>query len=374
MPERLRLSPVSSTVRRLVLALGLAAAGLVASLPDGWTSERSDPLAAEIDRWATFLRSNPATDELWGQIKQACEPALARTQAALRDGRRLLALARLASVQANLAAAAHAQGFSAAQRKDEAAFEAEWTRLGSALGKELEPPSPRALEGVQPAAVRAVGETALPQVRTYYEASLDYARSTEPQFGFFYIGAAQAARELTALCRTLSTPSGLAPPPLRKLDGELDELEAELLSAYRPPVSIDRHPDFIRASALLKEARELDSAGLRYGALLRYLQAAERTAELRAQAPPTDLSQVASRLAEQEKGLSAGKVDHSLGRLFVETAEEDLSGDAPERGTTAAAVVASVLPRYLAALEPAPARPPRPTPRATVTLVRWPYT
>ena len=38
-------------------------------------------------------------------------------------------------------------------------------------------------------------------------------------------------------------------------------IEDELLAAYRPPTSIDSHPIFIRASALLKEARELDAAG-----------------------------------------------------------------------------------------------------------------
>jgi hypothetical protein len=371
-----RVAPLASrpAFRRRAFAGALAAAALVAIAAGGWANEAKDPLAGEIARRETFLRTNPATDELWSQIKNVCEPAMARTEAALKDGRRLLALVRLASVQANLAAAAHAQRYSAAQNKDEAAFEAEWTRIGSTLGDELGPPSPGALEGVQPAAVRAVGEAALPQVRVYYEASLDYARSTGPQYGLFYIGAAQAARELAAFCRTLSTPLELRSPPLRSLDVELDELEGELLSAYRPPASIDHHPDFIRASALLKEARELDAAGLRYGALLRYLQAAQRTAELRAGAAPPDLARVASRLAELGKRLSSGGIDNSLGRLFVESAEDDLAGTTPDRGTTAAAVVDDVLPRYFAALEPASPRPPRPEPQATVTLVRWPYT
>jgi hypothetical protein len=39
-----------------------------------------------------------------------------------------------------------------------------------------------------------------------------------------------------------------------------------------------------------------------------------------------------------------------------------------------AVLVADVLPRYFAALEPARPAPSRPAPKVTVTLVRWPYT
>src|SRR5438270_886301 len=81
------------------------------------------------------------------------------------------------------------------------------------LGK----PSAAVLAGVKPAALRALGEAAIPQVRAYYVASLDYGRSTTPDDGLYYLGTAQAQRELTELCRRLSTPSTLRPPPLRSL-------------------------------------------------------------------------------------------------------------------------------------------------------------
>ena len=67
-------------------------------------SRRPDRLAAEIDRWAAFLRTNASTDEDWTQVKQVSEPVMARAQSALRDGRRLLALQRLAALEGNLAA------------------------------------------------------------------------------------------------------------------------------------------------------------------------------------------------------------------------------------------------------------------------------
>jgi hypothetical protein len=223
--------------------------------------------------------------------------------------------------------------------------------------------------------VRALGEAALPQVRIYYEASLEYGRNTMPDAGLFYLGVAQAQQEFTAFCRTLSRPSTLGAPPLRALDPELDALEAEVLAAYRPPASIDRHPEFIAASSTLKEARELNTLGLRYGALLRYLQARLRFAPLRPSPAPIDAAALAGRLRELDRRLSASGLDDSLGRLFLEAAQADVAAMKPGESPAAAAAIATdVLPRYFAALEPARPAAPGPAPRATVTLVRWPYT
>jgi hypothetical protein len=67
-------------------------------------------------------------------------------------------------------------------------------------------------------------------------------------------------------------------------------------------------------------------------------------------------------------------VDHSIAQLLLEQAraEAKAAGDRPS--PTASAIVTDALPRYFAALEPArPAAAAAPA-RATVTLVRWPYT
>lgn len=331
-----------------------------------------DPLAAEIDRWAAFLRTNAATDDTWVQLKEGAEPLMARARAALGDGRRLLALQRLLAVRADLSAAAYMQAKSAAQARDPQAFEAEWERMGGVLCGGLGPHSESALQGVHPAAVRALGETALPQARVLYDASLEYGRSTTPEFGLYYLGSARAAAEAAELCRSLSGPGEPEGPPVRSPRAEVEALEGELLAAYRPPLSIDRHAEFIAASSLLKEARELDALGLSHGALLRYLQAAQRFAPLRPAGPP-DAARVARRLREIVARLGAKGVDNSLGRLFLERAQEALAASPPEPAI-ASAVVDDVLPRYLAALEPARPGPPRGEPRVTVTLVRWPYT
>jgi hypothetical protein len=300
------------------------------------------------------------------------EPLLARARSALTDGHRLLALQRLLAARAELSAAGYMQAPPASAVKDAAAFEAEWRRMGGVLADRLGWPPAGSLDGVRPAAVRALGEAALPQSRVFYDASLEYGRATMPEYGLYYLGSARSAGETVELCRSLSEPAGPSLPPIRSVRGEIEALEGELLAAYRPPLSVDRHPDFIAASSQLKEARELDEAGLLHGALLRYLQAAQRAAPLREAAPP-DAERRARQIRDLEARLSEGGVDHSLGRLFLERAQEALVASAAE-AAVAAAIAGDVLPRYLAALEPARPEPPRAGPKFTVTLVRWPYT
>lgn len=368
----------SAMRNRRSISFGAAAALVVltaAVLAAAGDRSARDPLSAEIERWSRFLETNNSTDEMWAQVKENSGPALARARDALHEGRRLLALQRLAGPRTNLSAASYLNNFSPDQRKESAAFETEWARAGAALREGSSASAAGALRDVRPAAVRALGEAAVPQAHIYYETSLEYGRNTMPQYGFFYLGVAQAQREFAAFCRTLSAPTVGRAPRLRPLRGELDLLESELLAAYRPPASIDKHSEFIAASSTLKEARELDAAGLRFGAMLRYLQAAQRLAPLRPSPPSLDAEALSRHLKEWDARLSSGGVDHSLGRLFLEAAQADVAGHAADASpTTAAAIAGDVLPRYFAALEPPRPEPSKPVPQTTVTLVRWPYT
>jgi hypothetical protein len=340
----------------------------------GSSSPSPDPLAAEIERWSAFLRSDAAAKGVWPQLKAGEQPLLAHAAQDLSHGRRLLALHRLALARTDLAIGTYLSQLSAAQHQ-EAGFEAEWARMGKVLHADMGPPSPTALAGVQPAALRALGEAAIPQVRAYYVASLDYGRSTMPDDGLYYLGTAQAQRDFVELCRRLSVPQSLRQPPLRPLRTEIESLQSDLLKAYRPPASVDRHGAFITANATLKEARELDAAGLRYGALLRYLDAAQLVAPLRPAAPPLAPAELRKRLAEFSTRLSAGGIDHSIGRMILEGAQDEVANAAPGASPAASTMIASdVLPRYFAALSPARPEPPRLQPQVTVTLVRWPYT
>ncbi len=355
--------------RRAVFSLLLVClVATVGAAPD-------DRLAAEIERWTAYVQANPSQDEMWADIKGAAQPALAGAAQALRDGRRLLAMQRLAQASANLGAAVYLEGRPPEALRDAAGFQAEWDRMGTVLRAELAAPAPGALDGVTPAALRALGEAALLQVRGYYETGLEYGRNTMAKYGLYYVGTAEADRQFAALTRALSEPSSKTPPAVRALGTELDRLEDEMLAAYRPPAAIDKHGDFIGASAALKEARELDAAGLRYGALYKYLQAALRLDVLRGTPASATTDDLAARLSALGARLSAGNADNSIGGLFLEIAEADLAAAKPGEPAAAARAVASdVIDRYFAALAPARPAAPRPAPAVTVTLVRWPYT
>jgi hypothetical protein len=357
----------------LLASLLLGALGALAA-----SSRAADPLAAEIQRWDAYLKNNTSKDEMWLQIKEGSEAGLARVEEAMKGGWRLLALQRLGAVAPNLESSEYLASLTAEQRKSDAAFEEAWKRAGSAVPGALKPPAATTMQGVAPAAVRGMGEASLAQVHVFYDASLDYERNTMPDAGFFYLGLAKAQGDYAELCRSLSKPSTLRPPPLRSLAPELDALEGELLAAYRPPASIDKHKDFIAASAALKEAKELDAAGLSHGAMLRYLQAALRCAPLTGKVPSLTREEISRRVAELTTRLAdkEGGVDQSLGRVFLESAQADLASTAAsgEPAAQASAVLADVLPRYFAALEPPKAARKTQPADVTVTLVRWPYT
>jgi hypothetical protein len=353
------------TPARILAAAGIALLAARAGAPAG-----PDALSTELDRWTAFLRTNTSVDEMWKQVKEVSAPVLERARTALASDRRLLATQLVLTARAPLSAAAYMQSPPASAAKDAPAFEAEWARMGRVLADRFAKPPAGALDGVCPAALRAMGEAVLLQPRVFYDASLEYGRATMPDYGLFYIGSAQAAGEIVDLSRSLSDTDAAPPPPVRSVRSEIEALEGELLAAYRPPLSVDRHPDFIAASSSLKEARELDEAGLEYGALLRYLQGAQRFFPLRA-TPATDPPN--DRLRQLEARLSADHRDHSLGRLFLERAGEALAASPPDTAV-AEAIVSDVVPRYLAALEPARPEPARAEPKFTVTLVRWPYT
>lgn len=162
---------------------------------------------------------------------------------------------------------------------------------------------------------------------------------------------------------------------LRALGPDADALERRLLSLYQPPASIDRHPEFIAASAALKEARELQAAGLQFGAWFKFLQATQRTALLQSTAAPA-VDALRTRLATADRDVRALPGDHSLVRVFLDRAAVELEQPTPDAaGLSAAAVILDVvLPAYRAALTPAPVVAEAIEPTVTVRLVRWPFT
>lgn len=331
-----------------------------------------DRLSDGIARTREAIAADTTSDPLAREVREVARPVVERSAAALQSGRRELALFELARAMPLV----DALGWMAAHRAAAAsmdALEAEWKRMDAALAPA--PAANTAPPRVRAALAGALAEAALPQARIYYDASLDYARSTAPDAGLFYMGQASAQQAFAAFAAGLRERSQGATPAFRGIAGDLDDLEGEMLAAYRPPRSIEQHPRFIAAASALKEARELDALGLRRGALLRYLQSALRVQPLLDHPPRFDAHETPARLDSFATRLDRDRMDHGIGRLFLELARADLEDTTAEATHEVAAGVANaVLPRYLAALRPAAPRPAPPEPRVTVTLVRWPYT
>jgi hypothetical protein len=360
--------------RPAVSALALAGLLVIATHAQT-TGGGDDAIARAVADLAAQLAAEKSTDPLWTDAKAGVETTVKDAQAALAVGRRWFALERLAQARQVFLATRFALSHPT-ERKDLAAFEREWTRQGATLGAAA--PTLAPLDSVRPALVRALAEVAVPQVRINYDAGLEYGRNTQPEYGLYYVGMAEAQRQFVALARgvTPAQPVARTPPRLRSVAADIAVVQRDLMSLYQPPASVDRHPEFIVASSALKEARQYDAEGLRYGSLLRFLQGAQRTAMIR-RAAPSDIDSIAKALASFRTRLDDPRVDHSIGMLFVERAEVALECKTPAGAVTAATVVLDVLPKYFAALEAAPPATTGATvvaPIATVTLVRWPFT
>lgn len=335
-----------------------------------------DALAAAIARWQEKVHSTAPADDDVRDIRASSAPLLAEAERALAEGKRWLALSRLERVWTDLEAAEYSSAIPGDLRHQMSELEREWQRLAPELGTHRTP-GPRPAFELLPAAARALAEAALAQMPVYYEASLDYGRNTAPEYGLFYLGAARAQRDFIALVASLPRrPKAWPALSPRGVAGEIAAVRDELLAAYRPPLSIERHAVFIRISALLKEADELGAAGARYGAVLRLLDAKARVARLLHPGRTMSRDQAAARAATYEALLGSSPLDTTLQRLFLETALFSAANPDPAAGggEIAAAIFEDVLPYFPVVLGPPPPEPPQRLAEATVTLVRWPYT
>jgi hypothetical protein len=358
---------MTRSVTTLALLSGLA---LLLATCGGRTTGGSDPIAGDIARWKRYLAGDTVSVGFVAQVKAAIGPAVTSADDALAKGRRAVALLRLANVRTNAEPVLRVPPTPTYEQ-----FDAEHAKLAprftpAATKARAQPANTSALG-------RALAQSSVMQARETFDASDAYGRATEPFFGVFYLEQAVSWLDYASFAADAGAslrPAGARAPALRSIAPEIRALRDEMLAAYRPPLSIDRHPEYIGASSATKEALEYDAAGLHEAALLRYLQAAVRFAPLRPGPAPLGAATLAAKTGEWRTRLAAPGVDNSIGELFLELAAADADTARAGHAVVASAIVEDVLPRYFAALAPAaPAAAAKP-PEVTVTLVRWPYT
>ena len=201
--HRTRRTRVRAFVPAVIVACAVAAAAVWHASVARAAVPTDDLIAAQVARWTAVLTNETRTDDLWGQVKASAQPELERSAQALRDGRRWLALERLAAVWANMDGACRVGRYPAAARADLAALEREWTRAKPEFDRIRAAAADGSLGSQESAVVRALAEAALSHSRAFYDASIEYGRNTTPEFGYFYLESARAQLEFVELCRSL---------------------------------------------------------------------------------------------------------------------------------------------------------------------------
>ena len=270
-------------------------------------------------------------------------------------GRLLLAAERLSSPRLG----AEARAYRSERRgsvADLPTLEAEARHVGSEIGR-LDARATGSASG-PPAALRALSDAAWVRGRAYHGAAVSYARVTSVSAGLFYLGAARSlaatAADLAGLAVAARAPG--AGPSAEALEAELAELDRRTIAAYRAPgAEVEQHSAFIALNAEVKEARDLLAAGRPVGALLAALESRRRLEAILddgAEAAP----ELGRRAASFRDRCEAAAWDASLGRLFVERAEDALAAEVPNPRSLreARAVLLHVLPRYFELHEETP--------------------
>ncbi len=313
-------------------------------------------LAAEVAR----IRGQVASSVPEAQ-RAAPAARLDRAQAALDRGSRYLAFYLLESPYEAAGAFAFANA-SGVKTSDD--FAKAWTAAGDPAARSA------AAAGARPAIVDAIADAAEGRAPATYQASRPYAADAGLDAGLYYLGESRALTSFAAFARSLAWPAAGRRPPFRSIAPELAALDAAMTARYE---TMDRaeHPSYIAASAALKQARTLDAGGRFEAALLEYLLSRYLFAPL---GGPASADATAERVAAARASLVRG-VDHSIAELFLQLADEGVSGSVPAQRRGAAAVMDDVLPAYFAAVAPpATTAAAAPAAQVTITLVRWPFT
>jgi hypothetical protein len=328
-------------------------------------------IRAEIQRnKAIVAKANDAGT--WKDVKHMVSETLNSSEAALDRGRLYLSLMELGRSERLIVAASYGE----TPETDSSAFERQWTderaRLAKYTSAENAPKEWKA-----PLAVRALEEGARGQVMPTIDAAKAYAPVTELKFGQHYMGEARGLADFSRSLREMHFAAVPAAPKVRSVAPQLSELQRKANAAFRPPLSRDKHSEFIRLNSMLKLSGELDSAGLYAGAWYAYLLAVTQYSTLNA--APVDAAKrnsLKERAAAELQRAESGS-DDSLRRMFVEQAEAALMKSAPTADdlSRASAILNDVLPAYAELVRgTTKIAPANATQLATVTLVRWPYT
>lgn len=354
------------------LVFGLLSLSLSSSAA---AQDLSHKIASEIRRLKAEAASQPKDDSEWKDIGPMVSDRLTRGEEATSAGRLYFALQSVGEARILLQSFQTMRENAAAKTLPE--FQVRWEQAKLKLTGDDAQSRARDWSGV-PAAIRAISEAAQGQTLIVLNASKAYAEVTDPSAGFYYLGEARGDADFAAFVHGIRMPKISASRQLRSISPELDLLQKQTDQLFQPPLSIQKHKQFIRLNSTIKLAKDLDRESLHYGALYEYLFAVQQLALIDTkQESSSDLKNAVARARTK---ITSSKKDDSIAELFLQKADAfldpttDSLGSADQKAENAAVILDRVLPAYFAVAEgPAP-KLERQTSIVTVTLVRWPYT
>jgi hypothetical protein len=343
-------------------------------------------IKSQIDQLRQEVDSKPVSRPEWKEAKPDISESLQRADDDVRAGRPYVSLEELASAWDSLRGTEVATQETEEElvKEGQAGVQAELTKIHIELAA-FEKQATQKNWDAAPVALRALAEKAISQMLTFRGGAQGFANLVDVEkkalldnyaSALYYDGEGKGQAEFSAFCSTLDLPRKVGAFPLRSVLPELQQLQARVMAAYRPPSSVEHHADFIRLNATLKVASELDAARHYAGALYQYLDATQQFALLHAAVPAAaNQSRLRKSLQKMSTDLAGSQQDHSIAQLFLERAEAWLTRSPNAAGwINADSIAEQVLPAYFGVLKASPPSQNQAPAEVTVTLVRWPYT
>ena len=222
-------------------------------------------------------------------------------------------------------------------------LEIEWNKVGKDITAKEKKFSLVAMNRI-PAMARAIIHSTRYRVRPYYISSILYGKNTNPNQGLYYIGNSQANIDLALFYQSLRFSKAKPASKFVSLDKELDQLEREIIEAYRTS-SPDDQSRYNALNSTLKLAQELNAKSWYDGALLKYLDTVLVFGMLKKiETNPTEFSATKQKIEAQITTLTKDKFDQSIGLTFLELAQSYSANEANSKRVKV--ILDEVIPKY----------------------------
>jgi hypothetical protein len=226
-------------------------------------------------------------------------------------------------------------------------LEVEWKKVGADLALKDKKFSPAVINKL-PALVRAIIEASRHRSRPLYQSSILYGKNTNPNQGLYYMGNAEANIDLALFNQNLRFQTKKTNVKFVSLGKELNQLEREIIEAYRTSSPAEQ-TRYNALNAALKLAQELNERAWFEGAMLKYLDVVQSFGLLKdPSANSSEIPALKAKLNEKLTELNKNNFDRSIGIGYLEIAEGLLEGEAISESDLkrVKVILDEVLPKY----------------------------